>query len=135
MRNGIKSIKVGLRPVHLAVGDVIYEGVKGYMKKIVVKSAPYNKYPDEHRAMWVCDVEKTYLPTGDKMDNWLSRGKMRPGQIYLGDDGVEGYQYDDRPSRIGRSEEGAHLRYQHYSCWLTAHKAKRNDFSLFGFNF
>lgn len=132
MRNGIKSIKVGLRPVHLAVGDVVYDGVKGCMKKIVVKGKPYNKYPDHSRAMWVCDVEKTYLPTGDKLDEGLCRGVMRADQIFLGDDGVEGYQYDDRPSRIGRSEEGAHMRYQHYRKWFTAHRAKHDHYN---FNF
>lgn len=138
MRNGIKSIKVSLRPVHLTVGDVVYDGVKGCMRKIVVKSEPYSKYPHEtdiRRAVWVCDVDQTYLPAGNKMDKHLGRGTMRVSQIYLGDDGVEGYQYDDRPSGIGRTEEGAHLRYQFYSKWLTQHKAKNNDYTTFGFNF
>lgn len=130
MSKGIKSIKVSLRPVHLAIGDIVYAGIKGCMRKVVVKSEPYNLSPDGRHAVWVCDVEQTYLPRGDDTGIPLKRGVMCPGKIYLGDDGVEGYQYDDRPSDIGRTEEGAHMRYQYYRKWLASVRSLRSRFDL-----
>lgn len=122
MSKGIKSIKVSLRPVHLAIGDVVYTYRDNYIKKFVVTSKPYNKHPYVTFAIWVCDVEQIYLPTTDRTYDSLRYVRMHPGQIYLGDDGVEGYRYDNRPSGIGCTEEGARMRYQHYRKWLARNK-------------
>lgn len=125
-RNCIKSIKVKLKPVNLAVGETYYTGRHGCMKKVLVKGDPYNKYPHEPRGMWVCDAEQAYLPTGSPLDEIFNRGTMRDSMIYLGDDGIEGFKYDDRPSGLSKTQDGADFRYKHYSSWLTAQKAKHN---------
>lgn len=104
----IKNITVKTKP--FVVGDNFYIASAGKVKQYEVIENP--KATDG-----IFTVLVRLIQNGEVFE------------FYPGDDGVPGYQYDDRPCIWGRSEITALQQRDLYAVWLYDHVGKFTNFS------
>ena len=103
----IKNITVKTKP--FAVGDTFYIASAGKVKQYEIIESP--KAPNGVFTVLVRLIQNNGVITKSPASDELFK-------FYPGDDGVPGYQYDDRPCIWGRSEITALLHRDLYSAWL-----------------
>lgn len=105
----IKDIVVNTRPFNLVPGEVIF----AEDKRLVLTGIPTEHFCDDGRSYYTVTgtVEDEVL---EKDDFWQGRNV----QVYLGDEGCPGYEYDNRPCTMARSRVAHIAAEAKYAEWL-----------------
>lgn len=115
----IKSIAVSLKPFKLEPGEHIYAGDGLYL----ITGVPYTGCWQSIKVLPVILIEAS----GATPYKW-KEGKACV--LYLGDEGVPGFAYDNRPCTLARSWHGAKEASKAYSVWLKRHRLENPFFDF-----
>jgi len=109
-----------VRESDIVIGDTVYREWFGTIQQIVILSLVHIKNK-EHRS---------HSFSGIIVNGTYNTGVQ---EIFLGDAGMPGYTYDDRPSTLFTTKQAATASIGKYSEWLTASRiGKRNTFGILG---
>ena len=123
----IKSIAVSLKPFKLEPGEHIYAGAGLYL----ITGLPYAGCVPSIKVLPVILIEALGEPGSGALGGIPYKWKEgKACVLYLGDEGVPGFAYDNRPCTLARSWHGAKEASKAYSVWLKRHRLENPFFDF-----
>lgn len=109
----ITNIEVNTKPFNLVKGEVLF----AEYKRVELLGEPVEKFHDNGRPYYIVQARVLF----DMLDFEAGHGDGfwvgRTIDIFLGDEGCPGYQYDNRPCTLARSMEAHKANLKKYAQW------------------